>query len=341
MTLLINAITHKWAFNVSDRLLTKNAGGELSQFDKTSNKSIVFFPNDAIVTLSFTGTAFIRSIPTDRWISETLTEHNLSEGNDFKIIAEGEKRETLFNSINKLTEQLNKTWPSLPTEQKKPDLGIIICGWVRTKSKPNFRPILWYLKGNGTPKSPFHFKKYQRFWPSRQIATLHSGVILDNEQNKHLTKCISEERKNGTEKSAERAIVKVLREVAKQHETVGSDCMAVRMSYWSKPQVIITYYPDPNLEIPLKSKKAPIESRTGFVIGYGKKEDMTKLPPNIEEMKPYFTPWIISPNGIIPPSSIIGNLNHSFGDFTVQINGPSPPKGLIGGIISQSRPTKP
>lgn len=341
MTLLIKAITRKWAFSISDRLLTQKSQNRYSPFDKASNKSIVFFPNDGFVTISYTGTAYIGNIPTDRWISEKLSNLDLPEGSDCILYDKGAKWTNLYYSIEKLIDHLNKEWPLLPNTLRELYFGILICGWHYTKSKPFWRPVLWYLVGNGTSNSPFQIKRHPKFWPERQIATVSDGVTLTSKENEKLYQTILFERNNGTEKSAEGAIVNELREVAKKHPTVGMDCMAVRMSYCSNPQVIINYYPDKNRKTILKSKNAPIHNRTGIIMGFGKKKDIPKVPPNIENMESYFSPWIISKHKILPPSSIIGVATYSIGNMSVVINGPKGPHGIIGGFISQKRPKQP
>ena len=103
MTLIIKAITLKWAFSISDRLLTQKTTNGYNPFDAVSNKTILFFSSDAMVSISYTGSAYIGKIPTDRWISEKLCGLDLSEGNDFKLIVKSGKWKNLYNSIEYLT----------------------------------------------------------------------------------------------------------------------------------------------------------------------------------------------------------------------------------------------
>lgn len=341
MTLLLKAITDKYAFSISDRLLTKQTSSSFIPFDQVSNKTVVFFPRNGIISISYTGTAYIGKIPTDRWIAEKLSGYDLSEGKDFFIHNNDKEWPHLYNSVENLIRELNREWPSLPIYQRDPDLGLLICGWQKTKSRPYWRPVMWGLDGKGTSESPFFINRRPRFYPERYVVTMASGVKITDEENDQLTKSILHERKNGSEKTVERAIVNELRKKAKNHPTIGLDCMAIRMTWNHKPEVTITYHSNPDLNNPLPPLKAPVESRSGLIIGFGKPEEILTKPPEIESLGSYYSPYIISRYIISPPSSVLGTLNLKIRDMTVLINGPSPPAGIIGGFISQKRRKKP
>lgn len=339
MTLIIKAITKNWAFSVSDRLLTQRMTDGYKPFDAVSNKTVLFFPSDAIVSISYTGTAYIEKTSTDRWISEKLCGLDLSEGKDFVLGIENGIWKNLYFSMENLIMELNKVWPKLEAKQRKNDIGILISVWHKPKS--NWQPVLWWLKGDGEKESPFYFERHKKFWGQRQISTVCSPIKPTKDESSRLEQSILNERNHGTEKTAEKAIVNEIRERAKNHPTIGLDCMAIRISYNANPNVIINYYPNPNIQKLIPPMKADKNNRTGLIIGYGKLEDFQNGPPDIEGMEPYFSPWIVSKNSVIPPSSILGIQNSTINNFTVQINGAHPPKGIIGGHISQKRPEKP
>ena len=76
MTLVITRTSAAYALMVTDRKVTKNG----AEYDPDSNKNIVFSDRNAVVTVGYTGAAYIGTIPTDQWIAQTLTGLNFPEG---------------------------------------------------------------------------------------------------------------------------------------------------------------------------------------------------------------------------------------------------------------------
>jgi len=54
-------------------------GNNPTRFDASSNKSIIFWARDAIVSISYTGPAYIGPLTTDGWIAQKLTGVDVSE----------------------------------------------------------------------------------------------------------------------------------------------------------------------------------------------------------------------------------------------------------------------
>ena len=80
MTLILSHVSRSFALQVSDRLVTKvGQGNNPSQFDVLSNKNIVYRARDAIVSICYTGPAYIGSLTTDDWIVQKLTGVDVSE----------------------------------------------------------------------------------------------------------------------------------------------------------------------------------------------------------------------------------------------------------------------
>jgi hypothetical protein len=76
MTQTFSLATAEYVLQVSDRLVTRAKVGASAlthvPFDPDANKNIIFRARDGIVAISFSGNAFIRGVPTDRWIAERL-----------------------------------------------------------------------------------------------------------------------------------------------------------------------------------------------------------------------------------------------------------------------------
>src|SRR5260221_2114773 len=81
MTLILSHLSRSFVLQMSDRLVTKIPPGNdsPSSFDALANKTIIYCARDAIVSMSYTGHAYIGQLPTDDWIVKTLTGVDVSE----------------------------------------------------------------------------------------------------------------------------------------------------------------------------------------------------------------------------------------------------------------------
>jgi hypothetical protein len=69
VTLIYSAAPPIYALQVSDRLLSSNG----VSVDHEANKTVLLCGSDGIVSLSYTGPAYLRGMPTDNRIAEALT----------------------------------------------------------------------------------------------------------------------------------------------------------------------------------------------------------------------------------------------------------------------------
>ncbi len=72
MTLISSHIHPVFAVQISDRLVVEKRGTVIKPFDPLSNKSVVFWARDAIVSISYTGQAFVGDMTMDEWVAATL-----------------------------------------------------------------------------------------------------------------------------------------------------------------------------------------------------------------------------------------------------------------------------
>ena len=171
------------------------------------------------------------------------------------------------------------------------------------------------------------------------------GVLVKKEDRQKIIEAISNEVRNGSEKTAELAVVNEVRRLAKTQKTVGEDCMCVRINFYAHPQVCITYQKSSSRKHRKSKTPSNISGRTGMIIQVANKSDpIPKMPPNIEEIEGVFSPWIISSNQALPPSYIVGQLNIRSDNINIHIDGlplPDNNDGIIGGSLSQNRPILP
>lgn len=79
MTLVISQISPAFALQVTDRLVVKKCVNGFEKFDPVANKNVIFGACDAIVSIGYTGRAFMGQIPTDSWIAAQLSGIDVSE----------------------------------------------------------------------------------------------------------------------------------------------------------------------------------------------------------------------------------------------------------------------
>jgi hypothetical protein len=110
---------------VSDRLVVAETKGTiLRPFDALANKDLIYWARDAIVSIGYTGPAYIGKLPTDDWIAERLTGVNVSElsGTKFGLLPQWLD---IGQSMTVLEQELKQS------EVAKGDLNfeLVMAGW--------------------------------------------------------------------------------------------------------------------------------------------------------------------------------------------------------------------
>src|SRR3972149_3397682 len=148
MTLILSRSSHRFVLQLSDRLITQGT----AQFDRTSNKTIIFFAFGGFASLSYTGIAFVGDIPTDQWIAQQLTDSNLAQfGKPPAMRSWGPARKidfgmSLYNLAGQLSlldtyvrdQQWLSSWMAQPFE-------IAINGY-QWNSRGDIRPIIAWIE---------------------------------------------------------------------------------------------------------------------------------------------------------------------------------------------------
>ncbi len=77
MTLHITLLTQEYVQQASDRLVTHSGG---VAWEARANKSIVHVASDAVVSVGYTGLAYLADVPTDRFIAQSLVGTDIQMG---------------------------------------------------------------------------------------------------------------------------------------------------------------------------------------------------------------------------------------------------------------------
>jgi hypothetical protein len=78
MTMVLGLVIRAHAFHVSDRLVTQRTAEAVSEFDPLANKTVIFRARDGVMTIGYSGRAYLDGVPTDVWIARSLTEGNFA-----------------------------------------------------------------------------------------------------------------------------------------------------------------------------------------------------------------------------------------------------------------------
>lgn len=265
MTLVISAISAEAVFQVSDRVLSV-AGQAV---DALANKTVVYVAEDAVVSISYTGRAFVRSVPTDEWIALVLLEEDTTHRRQPGVDQGPIIRDTLDSAISALLAAVRQLPPGIRHEFP---LEIVAVGWQRRRGQRRRRPVLWILRSddNGTTFTVQEAGARQptdtpAFWPSP-------------ERN------LSPERRRRLQQHppplSRGALVSTLRGVAEDHPgVVGPHVMTVTMER-HKRYVEVEFLP----------------ADDSHVVRWA---DQRQSPCG-------FTPWVIARDVVLPPQILVG-----------------------------------
>lgn len=295
VTLILTAVHRHGVIQVVDRLVTLRTNGGVEEFDPRANKTVVFAAGDAIMTLAYTGSAYVDKLPTDQWIAESLRDKPVPLGRD------GRRPATL--SVGRLA-----NWPSAGQAVSRlanrleaamsSSVTIVIAGWQLYRNK---RPRAFGLTIAKPPSRPTIVRFPRHLGRGFGLITEPDGHLSTEEQ-----RAVLDVVRRVTPADAERAMVAAIRKVAARTDVVGPHCMCVMFPPpwvgWAKIR-----YDSPSPETAqLVSKRA-------------------KIPIPIA-----FWPWVVTEGLTMAPSIISGGSSEmQVGSWLLQIDGTSEHRGPI------------
>lgn len=243
MTQILGVVTRGRAFHVSDRLVTRKTGYEFEEYDVLSNKTVVFGASNAIVTIGYSGQAFIEGLPTDSWIAKSLI--------DLPEVPESlmwrPSRELKWPSIGEALERLrhkaeSELSRSTIDQSIAPKFSVVGWSW---KTFANNRtlgyPLLCEIEIESS--STYSIKYSAKHWAWDRRFTLQTNPDLAKGELDHLMSEIK--GKGGNSPMAlQDALVQSIRRISTSRADVGRDVMCVLLTPRSSPVVRVTYSPE-------------------------------------------------------------------------------------------------
>jgi hypothetical protein len=334
MTLILSHLSRGFVLQVSDRLVTgARPGVAPAPFDLLANKTIIYQARDAIVSMSYTGRAYIGRLTTDDWIAKTLSGADISE--KFSVRSGPIPQ---WWDIGQATRLLLRELSRSEIGAQDAGFELVAVGWqwknVKRSLEGRYQPVpmAWGLSKPEGARFEKDVKRLPRrwCWKHRFFFDASPRINLNEGERDGLFRRLNEEvARIGALKTSEeladmveRATVDTIRAVSVSNRYVGPNCMGVVIAPpYQSALVRITFFPS--------------EVHTAQLLG--KNRSPIAFPAA-------FSPWIIG-RGLMHRPSVYGgggSWDIPLGPFVVKLSGPNAPgTGLLGAMSSMPRPPRP
>lgn len=311
MTLILTAACPLYVVQVSDRLVT--AGSR--QHDGMANKTIVYRARDALVSIGYSGVAYVGDVPMDEWIAGVLWGGPPPRGPDGKRPAKSFAPPPIVRDMGQAVADLERAIKALSLAAiDAHGLYLTIAGWQRRRR--GVRPVVIEIERRRRittlQRSPRHLSAGQEF-------RLHSigAHISAKELRARFASLRSERGLDCTIEDVETRFVEVIREASIREPGVGANLLSVVL-------------PRPDLGRPM-CRFLPAAPHAARVRTAG-----------CDMMMPVsHSPWIVGPSVLYPPSVEIGETVVDLGGLPFVIVGSAPTSGLLSLSSSVRRPLPP
>jgi hypothetical protein len=304
MTLILSVSTPAYALHVGDRLVSR--GG--TPHDPLANKAVVFRASDGLVTVGYTGLAFLGRVPTDTWIAGALSGGNCaSEGGavrygEFPVRDVGSSLRTLCQRLRSERE----------FGAGHGEVSAVGWQWDRHRRRALVRNALWVLHcGSGELQwqqiVPRHMPERKRVF--RMVWT--GDWPLGAQEWRRLLDQVG--TAGADWEAVEKLLVGAIRQASTEKPgTIGTHCMSILLRPWCVPNALIRFI--------------PATAHRGVAFG--------------QPVEVAYSPWLVAPDAIHAPVVLVGGLACEEGLLTYSMEAPPVPDGQIlkAAVQSQQRP---
>lgn len=324
MSLVLTAACPAFTVQVSDRLISTedrrpnlaiNRPAKRSPFDALSNKSIVYRARDAIVSMGYVGSAYLERKPTDEWIAERLWGEPLTvrtpDGRIPICVGPAPRSRDIGLAVRALEEALASV---APTEH---GLTIAIAGWQAVRKNAG-RPIVIELGKRPNDRSVSRFRSPRWLPKDRNLLVGEIGGYLTREQHESLgKKLVGASRSKDVLEAFESILAKTIRVVSATNSSVGPNLMSVIIPSARRGSPRVRFLPSLEHQIEVRSAG------------------------ELRVLSASYSPWLIGPGILYPPSIIVGTHSVILGGIEVTIQADEPTGSIMGLSSTQKRPPAP
>ena len=295
MTLILTHVTPDYVMQVTDRLVSQGS----RSYDPESNKNVIFFTRNALVSIGYSGLSYLSGIPTDQWIVETLIGEKLP-GRGSPMIGDSTRRRlpSIGQAVQLLADRLSTEWAKVRPEWRGHRIQLAISGWLGYRRKRP-RPIFCKISPSGATSHSVKWHTHHSFG-TELLDDTPEGYLRRQEGQELVTSLGTSEMPD-----VEAALIRTIRMVAARNPRVGPDCMAITISPPRFQNVIVNY-------VPVQPRKAVTRTLRGQEV----------------EIPVAGTPFMVSPGGIWAPNVMSAHstpTTRSFGGWIVRFPGATQP----------------
>lgn len=312
MTLVFSAVTPGFVVQAADRLLTKAVNQEPRPFDPIANKTVVYRATDALVALSYSGVAYVKSQPVDDWLAELLWGVPIARGPDGNgPAAFGCGARPNAWTIRRAIDALRRAVDGLPQSWiNKGGLFISIAGW---RDDRPVRPFLVDIE-----RAPGEARSSIRGTPRRitKPKTFALGQIGVRVPRATMYAAFDPFRPSRTlsMENAEAALVELIRGASRKYLTVGPHVLTVSMPPPGSGPAVARFHPAMPHRVQLAS------ARGTFTVTVA------------------HSPWILASTQFHAPQFVVGRTELNLDGIPFVFEAPPGEDGLVGLGFSIKRP---
>jgi hypothetical protein len=315
VTMILSVISARYALQISDRLLSQKRANQYEPWDPASNKSVILLGHDGLISMGYSGPAFISRATTDGWIAEVLTGMDLgasrSRPNFGHQLGSGVPDRVVYAHLNTVTDGLNEAARARQVDHTL-DLYCVGLRWNSLK-KPVWPAIGRITWDRARRCYGMAMSKRRWGWESGQSYQFAASGRSEAEARKALRERLPR-IDIGNKDEAVATLIGILRSLPPQDTTVGRDCLVTTIQR-EPPHVHVKYE-----AYDIKEIRVAFTGRT------------VTLPAS-------FSPWILTPRFLAAPQAISGpGWKHTSDGFEFSVEG----SGRHGDVaIMSSQPRRP
>jgi hypothetical protein len=280
--MILSLITAGYALQVSDRRVSLKKRNRYEPWDPASNKSIVLLGHDGLISMGYTGPAFISKSTMDGWIAEAITGSDLGasrERPDFgHRIGSGVPDRVLHAHLKTLEGRLNEAVAGGRLDRSLDIYGVgMRWNSLRKPVWPTMIRISW-----NRAQGRYLMAMSKRRWGWESGRSYQFAAAGWSEAAARRAMRIGLRTTDlGDKDQAVATLIDILRSLPPEDNTVGKDCLVTTIQR-EPPHVHIKYeaYDISQVQVAVKGQ-------------------IVSLPAA-------FSPWILTPTSLAAPQAISG-----------------------------------